>query len=109
MSGGVPGCTRDALLMERPQHLLESLLDCGISEAEACSAQSDVREYGVMGHVVRENRTDGKSRGRGRQAPYSQRATCQTRERSCELVRPDGIVVHEKIPTARFAMFGEMY
>ena len=95
--------------MERSEDLLESLFERGIQKPEAKPAQPDVREHSVGAQGVGQNRSDDKpARGRGH-TPEALRAVREPRERFGELVHPDRIGVHQKVPAAHFAALGEMH
>ena len=78
--------------------MLESVLERGVPEMKADSAQADVGEHGIGLDVVGQHRTGDESGSRRRDTPHPQRAPGEPRERRREFVQPNGIAVDDEIP-----------
>src|SRR6476661_1365691 len=95
--------------MEHFEHLLESLFQSRIPEAEADSAESNVREQRVGLEMAGENGTDDESGRSRRDAPHTQPMVAEPGKGFRELGRANRIAVDEEIPAAVFGMLGKMH
>src|SRR5215468_5577335 len=95
--------------MERSNDLPESLLERRKPELKSDPTQTDVGKHRIGAQRIGEQRTDHDPARRHRYAPDVQRAVHEACKRLCELLHPDRIGVHEKIPAADFAALGEIH
>ena len=95
--------------MDYFEHLLESVFQRRIPEAEADSAESNVRVQRIGLEIVGENGTDDESCRSRRDAPETQSMVAELGKGFSEFRRANRIAVYEEIPAAVFRTLGKVH